>query len=242
MSLGQYNPKSRYRERAIQRFNRTLLFILFMAACFGFGFFIGGQNSGVQNGTLKLEVEDLNGRLKSMQDELTTVRAEAQTATSRFEQLKTQYEKDIPATGPMREIVDMVKKQIADGMAPDRLAFVLRSARPPRNCSDPSTKRFIIKTPAYKGSESTVTVGEGAVVITGTGASAKTREGQAESWFDPTQPINLNFKSSTGEIEKKSGTLPFQHSVISSGKEYRFTLTEGEKSFVKVTFDSCDYP
>lgn len=242
MSLGQYNPRSRYRERAIQRFNRALLFILIMATCFGFGFFIGGQNAGVQNGTLKLEVEDLNGRLKSIQDELTTVRAEAQTATSRFEQLKTQYEKDIPPTGPMREIVDMVKKQIADGMAPDRLAFVLRSARPPRNCSDPSTKRFIIKTPAYKGSDSTVTVGEGAVVITGTGSSAKTREGQAESWFDPTQPINLNFKSASGEIEKKSGTLPFQHSVIASGKEYRFTLTEGEKSFVKVTFDSCDYP
>lgn len=242
MMIGQYNPKSRYRERAIQRFNKTILFILIMGACFGLGFFIGGQNAVVQNGTLKLEVEDMTGRLKTLQDELTTVRAEAQTATSRFEQLKTQYEKDMPQDGPLREIVDMVRKQIDDGMAPDRLAFVLRSARPPRNCSDPSTKRFIIRTPAYKGSDSVVTVGEGAVVISGTGSSAKTRDGQEESWFDPTQPVNLNFKSSNGEIEKKSGTLPFQHSVIASGKEYRFTLAEGEKSFVKVTFDSCDYP
>lgn len=242
MAIGQYNPRNRYRDRAIQRFNKVLLFIVAIGTCFGLGFFIGGQNAVVANGTLKMEVEDMTNRLKTMQDELTTVRAEAQTATSRLEQLKAQYEKDIPQDGPMREIVDMVRKQIADGMSPDRLAFVLRSARPPRNCSDPATKRFIIKTPAYKGADSLVTVGEGAVVIFGTGSSAKTRDGQAESWFDPTQTIHVSFKTSSGEIEKKSGTLPFQHSVISNGKEYRFTLTEGEKSFVKITFDNCDYP
>jgi hypothetical protein len=242
MSLGQYNPRSRYRERAIQRFNKAILFFIVMAACFGFGFFIGGQNAIVQNGTLKLEVEDMTTRLKTLQDELTAVRAEAQTATSRLEQLKTQYEKELPAEGSLRNIVEMVRQQIADGMSPDRLEFVLRSARPPRNCSDPATKRFIIRTPAYKGSDSVVTVGEGAVIISGTGVSSKTRDGQLESWFDPTQPVNLIFKTSNGETEKKSGTLPVQHSIIANGKEYRFTLAEGEKSFVKVTFDSCDYP
>lgn len=242
MTIGHYNPRNRYRDRAIQRFNKSIFIFVLLAVSFGLGFFIGGQNAVVQNGTLKMELSDTATRLKSLQDELTTVRAEAQTATSRLDQLKTQYEKDIPQEGPMREIVDLVRKQIDDGMAPDRLAFVLRSARPPRNCSDPSNKRFIIKTPAYKGVESVVTVGEGAVVVSGIGASARSREGQLESWFDPTQPINVAFKTSAGEIEKKSGVLPIQHSVISNGKEYRFTLAEGEKSFVKVTFDSCDYP
>jgi len=242
MAIGNYNPRSRYRDRNIQRLNKAILFLVVMGTCFGFGFFIGGQNAVVQNGTLKLEVEDMTTRLKTIQDELTTVRAEAQTASSRLEQLKSIYEKEMPQEGPLREIVDMVRKQIDDGMAPDRLAFVLRSARPPRNCSDPSSKRFVVKTPAYKGAESVVTVGEGAVVISGTGLSAKTHDGQLESWFDPTQTINLTFKTATGEIEKKSGTLPFQHSMIAKGKEYRFTLAEGEKSFVKVTFDNCDYP
>ncbi len=242
MAIGHYNPRSRYRDRAIQRFNKAILFCVVMGVCFALGFFIGGQNAVVQNGTLKMEVEDMSGKLKTLQDELTSVRAEAQTATSRLEQLKTLYEKEMPQEGPLREIVEMVRKQISDGMAPERLAFVLRSARPPRNCSDPSSKRFIIKTPAYKGAESVVTVGEGAVVISGTGASAKTRDGQLESWYDPTQLVNLIFKTSSGETEHKSGTLPFQHSVISKGKEYRFTFAEGEKSFVKATFDSCDYP
>lgn len=242
MAIGQYNPRNRYRDRAIQRFNKAVFIFVMMAGCFILGFFIGGQNAVVQNGTLKLELADKEERLKTTQDELTSIRAEAQTATSRFEQLKAQYEKDIPQEGPMRDIIDMVKKQINDGMAPDRLAFVLRSARPPRNCSDPSSKRFIIKTPAYKGSESVVTVGEGAVTVSGVGASARSRDGQMESWFDPTQSVNVMFKTSAGDTEKKTGVLPFQHSVISNGKEYRFTLAEGEKSFVKVTFDSCDYP
>lgn len=242
MAIGQYNPRNRYRDRSVRRFNKALLFATVMGGFFALGFFIGGQNAVVQNGTLKMELADRDDRLKTMQDELTTVRAEAQTATSRLEQLKTQYEKDIPQEGPMREIVDMVRKQIDDGMAADRLAFVIRSARPPRNCSDPTSKRFIIKTPAYKGADSIVAVGEGAVVVSGVGASARSRDGQMESWFDPTQPVNVTFKTSSGESERKSGLLPFQHSVIASGKEYRFTLAEGEKSFVKVTFDSCDYP
>ncbi len=240
--IGQYNPRNRYRDRAIQRFNKAIFIFAAMAGCFSLGFFIGGQNAVVQNGTLKLELSDRDARLKTLQDELTTVRAEAQTSTSRLEQLKTQYEKDIPQEGPMREIIDMVKKQLDDGMAPDRLTFVLRSARPPRNCSDPSSKRFIIKTPAYKGAESVVTVGEGAVIVSGIGASARSRDGQMESWFDPTQSVNVTFKTSSGDIEKKTGVLPIRHSIISNGKEYRFTLAEGEKSFVKVTFDSCDYP
>lgn len=242
MSVWQYNPKERYRDRAVQKFNRTVLVCIFMIISFSAGFFIGGQNAVVNNGTLKMEVEDLNGRLKSLQDELTTVRAEAQTSSSRLEQLKGQYEKDLPQDGPMRDIIEMVKKQIDDGMAPDRLAFVIRSARPPRNCSDPASKRFMIKTPAYKGADSVVSVGEGAVVVSGVGASARSKEGQQESWFDPTQPVHVTFKTANGEVENKAGVLPFQHSIISAGKEYRFTLAEGEKSFVKVTFDSCDYP
>lgn len=242
MAIGQYNPRNRYRDRSIRRFNKTLFFLVILGGSFASGFFIGGQNAVVQNGTLKLDIADKDAKLKSLQDELTSVRAEAQTATSRLEQLRGQYEKDMPQDGPMRDIVDMVRKQIEDGMSADRLAFVIRSARPPRNCSDPSSKRFIIKTPAYKGSESVVSVGEGAVIVSGIGASARSRTGQLESWFDPTQSVNVTFKTSSGETENKKGTLPFQHSIIAGGKEYRFTLAEGEKSFVKVTFDSCDYP
>lgn len=242
MSYSSYNPRSRYRDRAVKRLNMTILVLIAMGACFGFGFFVGGQHAVVNNGTLKLEVEDLSKRLEETENELTTVRADSQTAVSRYEQLKAQYEKEMPGEGPLREIVEQVRQQIKDGMAPERLAFVLRSARPPRNCSDPTSKRFIIKTPVYKGADSVVSAGEGAVTVVGSGSSARTRDGKVESWFDPTQTVHLTFKTADGEIEKRSGVLPIQHSIISKGKEYRFTMAEGEKSFVKVTYDSCDYP
>lgn len=242
MSLSSYNPKDRYRERAVKRFNRTLLILFLMGGCAATGYVAGKKNAGMEQGTLKKDIEARETQLKNLQNELTSVRAEAKTATSRLELLRAQYEKDLPQGGPTREIFEMVRKQIEDGMEPDRLAFVIRSARPPSNCTDPSSKRFVIRTPAYNGPSSTVSVGEGTVTISGTGQSARGRDGQAEAWFDPTQKITVTFKTSDGQNEEKSGTLPMQHSVIAAGREYRFTLAEGEKSFVKVTFDSCDYP
>ncbi len=242
MSLSSYNPRDRYRDRAVRRINKALLFLILVGGSTTLGFMAGRQHATVQIGSLKKEVETRDEQMKTVQEELVAARADAQTANSRFELLRVQYEKDLPQGGPTREIFEMVRKQIDDGMAPERLAFVIRSARPPRNCSDPTSKRFVVRTPAYKGPSSTVSVGEGAVIVSGFGESTRGRDGQTEAWYDPTQQVTVTFKSADGGTEQKSGTLPFQHSVIASGREYRFTMTEGEKSFVKVTFDSCDYP
>ncbi|MDD3020387.1 MAG: hypothetical protein PHX61_05320 [Alphaproteobacteria bacterium] len=242
MSFSSYNPRNRYRERSVRRFNRIVLAILLIGGCIAIGFMFGRQNAAAQLSTLKQDMIQRDKQLKDLQTELTTVRADAQTATSRLELLRTQYEKDLPQGGPTREIFEMVRKQIEDGMAPERLAFVIRSARPPRNCSDPSSKRFVARTPAYNGPSSVVAVGEGAVTVAGSGVSARGRSGQLEAWYDPNQKVSVTFKTADGEEDVREGILPFQHSMIASGREYRFTLSEGEKSFVKVTFDSCDYP
>lgn len=237
-----YSTRARYRERTFKRMITFLLCVFLFAGAIALGFFFGKQYAVLQISTLEKEVEDRDASIKSLQDQLTKIRAEAQTALSRLDQLKGQYEKDLPTDGPMRELVDMVRKQVESGMPADRLAFLIRSARPPRNCSDPLSKRFVVKTPAYKGADSNVSIGDGAVVISGTGQSSRSRDGQLESWYDPTQAVNVVFRNADGEMEKKTSTLPFQHTVVSKGREYRFTLAEGEKSFVKVTFDSCDYP
>jgi len=231
----------RYKERSIRRFNKALLFVVIIGAILTLGFVLGREHAAIKLKTLEIEVTDKDARIKKLQDDMTATRAEAQTATSRFEQLKAQYEKELPPSGPIHDIVDMVRKQIDSGMPPERLAFILRSARAPSNCSDPATKRFIIKTPAYKGAESNISVGEGAVIVSGTGVSSRSKVGQLESWYDPTQLITVTFKKADGETEKKTGTLPFQYSLIAMGREYRFNFSEGEKSFVKVTFDSCEY-
>lgn len=242
MSIGRYNPHSRYKQRAANRVNRIVMTLLMLAALMGFGFWMGRQHAVFQIESLKKDAENARADADKMQDELIKVRAESQTANSRFQQLQTQYEQDLPAEGPTRELVQMLRKQLEDGMSPDRLALLIRSARPPRNCSDPSTKRFMVKTPAYTGPDSAAAIGEGAVTVSGIGASSRNNDGQQEAWYDPSQPVTVTFKIAGAELEKKTGTLPLQHSLIAAGREYRFTLSEGEKSFIKVTFDSCDYP
>lgn len=242
MSLNRYNPHSRYRQRAAQRTNKFVIMIIICAALTGFGFWMGRQHAVFQIASLKKETESARADAKKMQDDLVKARAENQTVNSRFEQLQTQYQQELPDQGPTRELVQLVRKQLSDGMPPERLSFVIKSARPPRNCSDPSSKRFMVKTPAYTGPDSAASIGEGAVSVSGMGAASRNKDGQLEAWFDPTQQVSVNFKISGGEVQRKVGTLPLQHSLIASGREYRFTLSEGEKSFIKVTFDSCDYP
>lgn len=242
MTIGRYNPRSRYRERASKRMNMVVISALLAGSFIGFGFWMGRQHAVFQIESLKKETDRAVADAKTMQDELTKVRADAQTANSRLEQLQQQYDQELPKEGPVRELVQLVNKQLQAGMSPDRLSFVIRSVRPPRNCSDPQTKRFMVRTPAYNGPDSVASIGEGAIGVSGIGASARNKQGQMEAWYDPTQPVTVTFKGAGGEIERKTGNLPLQHSQIAGGREYRFTLSEGEKSFIKVTFDSCDYP
>lgn len=142
----------------------------------------------------------------------------------------------------MEELIELMHKQLDEGMDPKRLAFFIRSARPPHNCSEPETEHFVIATPAYVGPESSVRVADGAIVIKGAGASAKNAEGAAEVWYDPSKAIAVEFVLFGGKTEQRKGVMPLYHSVVAGGREYRFTIEEGARSFAKVTYDSCDYP
>lgn len=242
MTIMQYNLRSRYRDRATKRLNAMIALLSVLGLCLVLGFWTGRQYAVLEISSLNKQVKEAEKREKELQDTLTQIRAEAKTAQSRFDNLQQQYLQELPQDGPMRQLVEEVRQQLSEGMSPDRMAFVIRSARPPRNCKDPDTKRFVVSTPAYKGPNTGIRVGEGAVNIIADGSSSKNKEGNPESWFDAAQPVNVTFTLQDGEVQKKSGKLPLQHSVVAAGREYRFTLAEGERSFLKVTYDSCDYP
>ena len=127
------------------------------------------------------------------------------------------------------------------GKDPDRLAFFIRSARPPTGCVDPDSKRFVISTQANNAPKSLVKIADGAVEISGNGISAKNEEGKAEAWYDPAQKVEIFFKHDE-KIEKRKGVLPLRYAVVVKDREYRFTIEPGAKSFAKVTYDSCSYP
>lgn len=238
--ISSYDPSARYKNRSKQRIASFVVFAMVVVVSGGLGFWLGGQSAQEQIIRLKAQNVSLSSEYEQMQDNLTQLRAEAQTANTRFEQVKQEYSELIPE-GPMQELTTLLRAQLEKGMDPQRLAFFIRSARPPTGCVEPEVKRFVVSTPAYKGPESIVTVADGAVTIKGTGTSARNDKGQPEAWYDPAQPVSLVFQSPNGS-DKKRGTLPIQHSVVAGNREYRFTIEEGSRSFAKVIYDSCSYP
>src|SRR5690606_4668415 len=107
---------------------------------------------------------------------------------------------------------------------------------------EPQAKRFVVKTPVYSGPHGTVSFGNGAITVTGEGEPAVSAAGEAEAWYDPGKPVKITFIEIGGKQTVKEGLLPIQHSMVLGNKEYRFTVAAGERSFISVTSDSCDYP
>jgi hypothetical protein len=240
MSLNNYNPHTRYKERAAQRFTALLgqLALVFITILIGFWF--GKQYGATQLITLKDEVVSLTQERDILQENATELSAAAQTAAKRYEQLQEEVESIIPK-GPMQSIVTLVRDQLKQGMDPERLSFVIRSARPPTGCVDPESKRFVVNTPAYNGPKSVAVIANGLIDVSGSGASARNDKKMPEAWYDPAKKIQVTFKYKD-KLETKTGTLPLRYSIVVDGREYRFTIEPGAKSFAKVVYDSCSYP
>ena len=237
-----YNPRKRYQARQRSRMSLTVRIMLALGFALIAGAWLGRQYAASQLVSLRYEVEAQADELVELQDELNEVRADAQTANALYEQLKDDMSRELPEEGPLRELVAQLRQRLKEGIAPERLAFIIKSSRPPTNCTDPETKRFVASIPDMTGPDSTVSIGEGAVIVTGKGRPARDASGAPESWYDPAQPVTLSFKTQSGAQYSKKGSLPLNYSLIEGAREYRFTVEEGARSFIKVIYDSCDYP
>lgn len=240
MSLNSYNPHTRYKERAAQRMSSFLgvLAVIIMASLLGFWL---GKQFGAANGIrLNDEVKTLTAERDELQGQVTELSATAQTANKRYEQLQEEVESILPA-GPTQDLVTLVREQLKQGMDADRLAFVIRSARPPTGCTAPENKRFVIKTPTYNGPTSYASIADGQIKITGSGQSARNEKNLPEAWYDPSKSVSVTILNA-GAQEVKQGILPLRYSTVIDDREYRFTIESGARSFAKVVYDSCSYP
>lgn len=240
MSLNSYNPNRRYKERAAQRTASLLGMLAVILISILIGFWLGKQFGAQHLITLKDEVITLKLERDELQERMTDLTAAAQTANKRYEQLQEEVANIIPE-GPMQNLVTLVGEQLKQGMDPERLSFVIRSARPPTGCVDPETKRFVVSTPAFKGPKSIAQIADGVIGVSGVGESARNDKKMPEAWYDPSQKVELIFTYG-GKSEVKAGILPLRHSVVAGNREYRFTIEAGARSFAKVTYDSCAYP
>ncbi len=241
MRLNSYNPQNRYQRRNSERRIAFISVVIMICVAFGTGLYLGKQNAGQQEKAYKKQLDESLLEREVLQNTMTELRAETQTALTRYEQLQETYNEILPE-GPLRELTAMLKQQLDEGKSPERLGFLIRSARPPRGCTEPETKRFVVSTPSYDGSDSQISVANGALVIKGAGQSAMSTEGKAEAWYDPAKSIKIDFIANGETVASKDSAMPIRHSIIVDDREYRITIAEGARSFAKVTFDSCDYP
>lgn len=241
MRLSTYNPNDRYRQRAAKRFSNFMMGLFVIGGVFAAGFWVNTVREEQVTYILQQEKNVLAEHVEVLQSEATELRAEAQTANVRLEQLRANYN-ELLNNGDLKDLIVLLKQQLEKGVAMERLRSVILSARPPQNCSAPETKRFIVNTPVYNGPVSQSFIAGGNIRISGTGVSARNASGQNEAWFDPAQAVTISFKVIDGGAVEKSGVLPIYHSAVVGDKEYRITVSNGAKSFANVTFDYCDYP
>lgn len=241
MSLSYYNPNERYRRRFAQSMTGFAVAFAFLWAAGLAGYYLGKERGAQERSLLIRQADAVTKERDALQSEATKLKAEMRTAAARLEDMRASYQNVAPE-GPAGELVRMVSKLVEEGMDPERLAFLIRANRTPRNCADPVSHRFVVATPAYSGAASEAKIAGGAIIISGSGESAQNENGKPEAWYDPAKAVSLEFRVNDGRVEKKKGIMPISHFVVLEGKEYRFTVNEGARSFAKVTFDSCEYP
>lgn len=241
MSFMMYESGGRYRKRVAERRRRIALAVLFLMALGAACYWRGGEDVRSSELAYKETAMKLQKEREGLDATITQLRSEVQSAQVRYQQLEAKYKQEVPQ-GEFKTLTDLVKKQLQGGIKAERLSFVIDAARPPRNCGEPQLKRFVMKTPVYSGPQGAVSFGNGVVTVAGEGAASVNPSGKAEAWYDPGKPVKIIFTEIGGKQTVKEGLLPVQHSLVVGNKEYRFTVAAGERSFISVTSDSCDYP
>jgi hypothetical protein len=241
MGLGLYDPERRYRRRVWGTIIRVFFSITVLLVAAGFAYQIGVERTKGQITTLQGQVTSLTQAKGGLEQERIQLQAAAQTAQIQYRELTARFEREVP-TGTYRELADKVAQRLHDGLDPQRLAFYIDQASAARDCKTGESKRFILPTQNAVGSNSSVAFANNTIAVTGRGEGTVDESGKAQAAYDPAKPITVNFRGIDGKQVSATGMLPLFQSLVVGEKEYRFSLIEGERSFVRVTSEVCAFP
>lgn len=239
-TLGEYR---RRRQRAA--FWRTMQLVTFLAGIVGtatYAYQVGVSASAATAMKLEVDLERFQRDNLALRDRVAASVRRAEEAQHGLQALRERYDADVPR-GDLRTLLGELERQLEEGVDAERLALLIEAAGRPARCgSEPDTKRFMLATPVALGVVNAVRFGDGRIIVTGRGESARNAEDLAEAWFDPAKPIALTFRTLEGSSEQISGTLPLQHGMIVGDVEYRFSAVAGERAFIEITAQACDVP
>ncbi|HSK40452.1 MAG TPA: hypothetical protein VK943_11865 [Arenibaculum sp.] len=241
MTLGLYDYDRRRRRRSWTRFFKMLLLLVAILGIGLFSYQMGVEQIKGRETSLREENAELEARNAELERLVDMLRETAGAAEIRADELETRLRRELPQ-GELARLTRMIAERLAAGIDADRLAFLIDRTSTPRDCEPPETKRFILPTPRYQGSNTTVGFADGAVTVSGEGVAAQNEEGQPEGWFDPQQPVVVHFTQADGTQATATGMLPLQQSLVIGTTEHRFTVDAGARSFVEVTTERCSFP
>jgi cell division protein FtsB len=243
MSLGLHESARRRRRQRQWATLRVFLIVALLAGLGWFSYVIGQEFATAEVEALRQQLTEARDRTADLERENARLAGEAATIRQTAGNWRERYENDVPS-GEMAALLSLARQRLAEGLSPARLAFVVGNAREPKACSDePVTKRFLVRTPIYRGANDSVSFADGLITLSASGEAATDANGRPEAWFDTAQPIRIQVDRAGGERQIFDGELPLSFAIIRQDTEHRFAARPGERrGFLQVTEQRCPYP
>jgi len=239
MSLGLHENRQRRRRRFRWGLARWVVGLAAIAAVGAFAYDVGSRQNIHRMDELRAQIEDMSTRQQSLQTQNTELQASVLIVEEQLRAAQQQVQDGVPS-GPLAELLAEVRKKLEAGVQFERLKFLIDAAAIGPSCDDtPATKRFMVQTPLFSGTNDSAGFADGAITVTARGASKSNAQGQVEAWFDPGQPVTLTFARLGGAATEVSGRLPLYAAVVVGDSEHRFSAVSGPQGFVQVTGTRC---
>ena len=240
MSLGFHEPPRNRRRRKRGRFFRGVLVFAVLCGLGGLAYVTGNDLSKREVTELRAENQRLKERVAQLDQQGKRLKASTDVAKQRERDWRVRYQRDVPA-GDTQILMSLIESYLAAGIGRERIELFLAAAARKAPCDEaPRSKRFLVRTPLYRGSNDSVSFASGAITATATGHPATDGQGNPEAWFDPAKNVTFAVITISGEHREITGPLPLHHSLIWAGAEYRFAIVNSaSRGFVIVTADRC---
>jgi hypothetical protein len=192
------------------------------------------------NEKLKNQLVEATDGVKRLEAQAEIDQAGLNDARKQAEETKALYDQVKP-TDDLRDLIGVLRGKLADGVDAHRLALVVKSVENPQVCDPSYSKRFLVRTPRYRGPESSTSVHlSDLVTLSVEGAGGN---GGREQWFDPDNAVKLRISPVGGKGTEVNGRLPIERALVVKGSEIHFTVTAASgRGFVEVASTRCDFP
>lgn len=241
MTLGIRQRRAERKRR--WRVMRGLLIVGAIVALGAISYQTGAEISKGGVASLESEIEQLNKRERELGRRNARLEIDLAAARKDLAQWQTRYDADVPR-GKAHDLMLLTGKLLEQGVGAERIGMMISAAGQKLDCAAaPATRRFLVRTPIYRGANDAVTFAENAITVTANGVSATSAGGKPEAWFDPASPVTVRITTIGGTPSEVIGTLPLHHTMLWNDSEYRFSIVKAEqRGFVLASADRCRLP